>query len=78
MQVRANMLGTAFSVYDGGMNPGKASDGAVRHELAAVEYVHALPPLDLEQLKLILCLVHDTRFALSGTRPMCWAPRAPA
>ena len=47
MQVRANMLGTAFSVYDGGMNPGKASDGAVRHELAAVEYVHALPPLTL-------------------------------
>ncbi len=37
-QVRANMLGTAFSIYDGGVNPGKASDGAVRHELAAVEY----------------------------------------
>ena len=34
------MLGTAFSVYDGGMNPDKASDGVVRHELAAVEYVH--------------------------------------
>jgi hypothetical protein len=31
------MLGTAFSVYDGGMNPEKAGQGAVRHELAAVE-----------------------------------------
>lgn len=37
-KVRANMLGTAFSVYDGGVNPDKAGAGAVRHELAAVEY----------------------------------------
>ena len=24
LQVRANMLGTAFSIYDGGVNPAKA------------------------------------------------------
>jgi hypothetical protein len=37
-QVRANMLGTAFSIYDGGLNPAKAAEGGVRQELAAVEY----------------------------------------
>lgn len=36
-QVRANMLGTAFSIYDGGLNPAKAAEGGVRQELAAVE-----------------------------------------
>jgi tubby-related protein 1 len=36
-QVRSNMLGTAFSVYDGGENPEKSSAGRVRHELAAIE-----------------------------------------
>ena len=32
------MLGTAFSIYDGGLNPAKAAEGGVRQELAAVEY----------------------------------------
>ena len=71
------MLGTAFSVYDGGVNPGKASDGAVRHELAAVEY--AALALDLSQPSLLLPLVLlGVTAAAAGTRRTSSAPRGPA
>lgn len=46
------MLGTAFSVYDGGLNPEKASEGSVRHELAAVECV--VPPQHLEIITVLV------------------------
>lgn len=73
LQVRANMLGTAFSVYDGGLNPEKASEGSVRHELAAVECVVLAPtPCDYYRFSVFI-------FAcVAGMRRMCWAPKARA
>ncbi len=69
------MLGTAFSVYDGGLNPEKASQGSVRHELAAVEYVRAhasATPLAARPATAI------TNTPFQGTRQMFLEPKGRA
>lgn len=70
---RANFVGTSFTVYDNGLNPGRGvatpSGSNLREELAIVNYVSTYTPhplLAAAQHVLIHYLIHTCKLTVKG------------